>query len=365
MEETIMKKLLSLVLASALVLSLTACGGGSSTASTTAAATTAAATEAATEAPAETEAAAEAPAESYEPITLNVAYMPNYGSLWAITTAQNLGILEKYGISVNLYEFDNGPNIIAAMESGSIDVGYIGHGAHKLCIQGKAKIFALSHISNGDAVIGGEGITKLEDLKGKTVAYTGGSSSEDILVNALNKAGLTMNDITPMDMDSANIVTAYLSGSVDACAIWSPLSLKILEQDPKATRLCGNVDFSDTSISLASWIAMNDYAEKNYDVLLRFTKALYEAMDYAADGHFEEVAEYVANQTKTDYQSVFDQRGDAEWLTGKQVAEGAADGTVEGYYNIQQQSFLASGAVEKEVPVSDYVMLDLMVEAGK
>ena len=54
-------------------------------------------------------------------------------------------------MTINLVEFADGPTIIAAMESGSIDMGYIGQGAHKLCINGRASIFALSHISNGDA----------------------------------------------------------------------------------------------------------------------------------------------------------------------------------------------------------------------
>ena len=53
------------------------------------------------------------------------------------------------------------------MESGSIDVGYIGQGAHKLCINGKADIFALAHVSNGDAVIGSKekGTDTIEGLK--------------------------------------------------------------------------------------------------------------------------------------------------------------------------------------------------------
>ena len=89
--------------------------------------------------------------------TLNVAYMPNYGSLWAVETAINKGYFEEEGLTLNLVEFADGPTIIAAMESGSIDVGYIGQGAHKLCINGRASIFALSHISNGDALIGGKG----------------------------------------------------------------------------------------------------------------------------------------------------------------------------------------------------------------
>ena len=204
-----------------------------------------------------------------------------------------------------------------------------------------------------------------DDLKGKKVGYSSGTSSEDILKNALEKAGLTMNDITAVDMDASNIVTAMLSGGVDACATWSPNSLKILEEGKDLTKLCDNTTFSDKTVSLASWIVTPSYAEANADKILRFTKALFKAMDYAADDNYEEVAGYVAAQTKTDEASVYDQRGDADWLTGEEVARGAADGTVEKYYEIQQQNFIAAGAVEGEVPVSDYVMLDNMIEAGK
>jgi len=320
------------------------------------------------EIPATEEAKEETPAteekEAVEPVTLNVAYMPNYGSLWSVENAIDQGYLEE-GITVNLVEFQDGPTIISAMESGSIDVGYIGQGAHKLCINGKATIFALSHISNGDALIGGEGITSVEDLKGKKVAYASGTSSEDILVNSLTSVGMTMDDIDAIDMDPAGIVSAMLSGKVDAAATWSPNSLKILEEDANATKLTDNMTFADTTVSLASWICMPKYAEENRDVLVRFTRALLKAMDYAAADHQEETAALVAKQTALDQETVYEQRGDAEWLTGKQVSEGAADGTVEGYYELQKENFIAAGAVEVDPPVSDYVLLDVMKEAGE
>ena len=293
------------------------------------------------ETPATEEAKEETPAteekEAVEPVTLNVAYMPNYGSLWSVENAIAQGYLEEEGITVNLVEFQDGPTIISAMESGSIDVGYIGQGAHKLCINGQATIFALSHISNGDALIGGEGITSIEDLKGKQVAYSSGTSSEDILVNSLTSVGLTMDDIEAIDMDASGIVSAMLSGKVDAAATWSPNSLKIM---PK-------------------------YAEENRDVLVRFTRALFKAMDYAAADHQEDTAALIAKQIAGDQDTVYDQRGDAEWLTGKEVSEGAADGTVEGYYELQKENFIEAGAVEVDPPVSDYVLLDVMKEAGE
>lgn len=307
---------------------------------------------------------AEAETPAVEPVTLNIAYMPNYGSLWSIMNAIDQGFLEEEGITVNLTEFADGPTIIAAMESGSIDLGYIGQGAHKLCINGKATIFALSHISNGDMLIGGPGIASVEDLKGKKVAYASGTSSEDILVKSLTKAGLTMADIEAIDMDPTGIVSAMVSGSVDGAATWSPNSLKVLEEVEGTTKLTDNMTFADQTVSLASWIVMPKYAEENRDVLVRFTRALFKAMDYAATDHQQETAALISKQIAVDEAVVYEQRGDAQWLTGKEVAAGAADGTVEGYYVLQKQDFIAAGAVEVDPPVSDYVLLDVMVEAG-
>lgn len=353
------KKVLSLVLATAMAVSMLAgCGNNQQAAAP------------AESAPASTQAAApaeSAPAEkeAVEQVTLNLAYMPNYGSLWSIENAIEQGYLAEEGITVNLTEFADGPGIIAAMESGSIDIGYIGQGAHKLCINGQATIFALSHISNGDMLIGGSGITSIEELAGKKVAYSSGTSSEDILVKSLAKAGMTMDDIVAVDMDATGIVSAIISGGVDAAATWSPNSLKILEEVEGAVKLTDNMTFSDETISLASWIVMPKFAEENRDVLVRFTRALFKAMDYAANDHQQETAALVAKQVALDEATVYEQRGDAQWLTGKEVAKGAADGTVEGYYELQKKSFIEAGAVEGDPAVSDYVLLDVMVEAGK
>ncbi|HIX89817.1 MAG TPA: ABC transporter substrate-binding protein [Candidatus Agathobaculum pullicola] len=301
-----------------------------------------------------------------ETVDINIGYMPNYGGMWSMMTAQQKGYFAEEGLNVTFTQFEDGPTIIAAMENGSVNFGYIGQGAHKLCVQGNATIIALSHISNGDALIGGPGITTVQDLKGKTVAYSSGTSSEDILRNSLTANGMTMDDIQAMDMDAPSIVTAMMSGGVDACATWSPNSLTILEGMPDATKLTDNLTFADTTVSLASWIATPKYLEENGDVATRFVRALFKAMDYAADEHQDEVAQWCADQAKLDYDTMYSQRGDADWLTGKEVVEGVADGTVKGYYELQQQNLLSGGSItEADVcPVEDYVAFDVMTEAG-
>lgn len=301
-----------------------------------------------------------------ETVDINVGYMPNYGGLWSLMTAKEKGFFEEEGLNVTMTQFEDGPTIIAAMENGSVNFGYIGQGAHKLCVQGNATIIALSHISNGDALIGGPGISTVEDLKGKVVAYSSGTSSEDILRNALTAHNMTMDDIQAMDMDAPSIVTAMMSGGVDACATWSPNSLTILEGMEGTTKLADNMTFSDTTVSLASWIATPKYLEENRDVTVRFVRALMKAMDYAADGNYEEVAQWCATQAALDYDTMYNQRGDADWLTGKEVVDGVADGTVKGYYELQQKNLLDGGSITEEdvCPVEDYVDFDLMTEAG-
>ena len=301
-----------------------------------------------------------------ETVDINVGYMPNYGGLWSLMTAKEKGFFEEEGLNVTMTQFEDGPTIIAAMENGSVNFGYIGQGAHKLCVQGNATIIALSHISNGDALIGGPGISTVEDLKGKVVAYSSGTSSEDILRNALAAHNLTMDDIQAMDMDAPSIVTAMMSGGVDACATWSPNSLTILEGMEGTTKLADNMTFSDTTVSLASWIATPKYLEENRDVTVRFVRALMKAMDYAADGNYEEVAQWCATQAALDYDTMYNQRGDADWLTGKEVVDGVADGTVKGYYELQQKNLLDGGSITEDdvCPVEDYVDFDLMTEAG-
>ena len=301
--------------------------------------------------------------ETPEKVTVNVAYMPDYASLNGLISAVELGYFEDENIDVELTEFADGPTVIQAMESGSIDIGYIGQGAHKLCINGRADIFALAHVSNSDGVIGSKekGTDTIEGLKGKKIAYSSGTSSEDILKKTLAKGGMTMDDITAIDMDATNIVTAMISGSVDACATWVPNSLKVLQEVDDAIQLTDNKTFRADTVSLDSWIVMKKYSEENRDLLVRFARALYKGFDYRADhSHDDEVCGWIADKIKLDKQTLLEQVNVADWTTSDFIRNHLDE--VKGYYELQQKSFVESGDCE-ETPVEDYVLLDVMKEA--
>lgn len=356
-----MKKTFALVLAMVLAFGLVACGAEPAPAP--APETEAAAAPAETKA-AETEAAA--PAEQFETVNLRVAYMPNMGSASMLTTAINKGFFEEMGLNVSLTEFQGGPAEIAAMASGDIDISQIGHGAHALCIEGQAKIFELDNTSLADAVMANteKGIKTIEDLKGKTIAATAGTSAEIILNLALEEAGLTQADVKVVEMDANGMVSAMVSGGVDACATWSPSTGTIQKaMGDKVITLRTNNDYLDKATFPSSMITTEKFATEHRDILVRFARALQKAQDYRA-ANIEEVAGFVAKQCKADEEVMLACTGEGNWLTGEFVAAGLKDGTVKSYYENQQKVFIDSGRIKEAVPVEDYVLFDIMQEAA-
>ena len=299
-----------------------------------------------------------------EVITLNVAYMANWGSLWAVATADAKGYFAEEGIKINMTQFEDGPSEIAAMKQGSIDVAFIGPGAHKLCSKGEAQVFLMQHMGDGDCIIGLKGITKLEDLRGKKVGYAAGTSSESILTTALASVGMTLEDVEALSMDASALTTAALSGQLDAVAAWSPMSLTILAQAENATDICSNVDF-DTMASPGSWVVNPDWAKENSDVLVKFIRAMFKAMDFAAaattdDAVAMEVAGYVAAIVGSDADTIVAQRYDGSWMTSAQVLDMINSGKLVAYYNAQQTNF---GDAAGPMKADEFVLVDLMKSA--
>lgn len=342
-----MKKFYALLLAAAMIISMAACGSTNEETANNGAVKTG------------TEADG---GNDTETVKLNIAYMPNYASLWSVLTAIDQGYFEEEGLEITLWEFADGPSEIAAMEGGSIDLAYIGHGAHKLCINGQAAIFAPSSVHSTDKIIvlKSHGIESLEDLAGKKIAYNAGSSSETALSGALSVAGLTMEDIEAYEMDATNMVAAMSSGSVDACTTWNPYSNQILENVDDAEEIV----FSTDSVNLSSWICLPDYAEENHDVLVRFTRAIFKAMQYSSqEENWDYAVGLYADKCKKDKESCLVETADATWFSSDDIKEGIEDETIQEYYTKQQQMFIESGDVESEVPLEDYILFDVMEEA--
>lgn len=355
-----MKKFLALVLALSMSLTLAACTQAP-------AAGTPSPAPASPAAPAGNQSESESP--GVETVRLNVAYNPDYCALWVTITALKMGYFAEEGLDVTLYEFSNGPAQISAMESGSIDLVALGTGAHKLAAAGSADLFCMSHVGNAERIVAlkSHGISGVKDLAGKKVGYASGTASETLLINALASVGLTMDDIEAYDMETTSLVTAMISGSIDACATWSPNNLAIeAELGDDAVEISSNLDFIDSYVSLLSFGCMPGYDTEHHDILVRFTRALYKAMDLGSqEDNKKQVAQFIADQCGISFDTAYAQKDDGDFISGGEIYALARDGAMEGYYALLQQSMLDSGALTEKRPVPEYVIFDVMLEAGE
>jgi sulfonate transport system substrate-binding protein len=147
-----------------------------------------------------------------------------------LVIAREQAVLEKHfapqGIAVKWVEFSSGPPMMEAMNVGSVDYGAVGDCPPIFAQAAGADIVyaAGQPITNGQGILVRQDsdLHAIADLKGKRVGFTKGSSAHNIVVQTLEKAGLTYGDITPVYLAPPDAGPAFASGSIDAWAIWDP-----------------------------------------------------------------------------------------------------------------------------------------------
>ncbi|AGP44559.1 putative aliphatic sulfonates-binding protein precursor [Serratia plymuthica] len=135
--------------------------------------------------------------------------------------------LTPQGIKVRWIEFPAGPQMLEGLNVGSIDLAATGDAPPAFAQAAKADLIYLGHSPASpktEAIVVPQGspIKTVADLKGKRVALNKGSDVNYLLVSALEQAGLSYKDVTPVYLPPSDARAAFQRGSVDAWVIWDP-----------------------------------------------------------------------------------------------------------------------------------------------
>jgi sulfonate transport system substrate-binding protein len=197
-------------------------------------------------------------------VTLNVGDQKGTGAEAVLKAA---GLLNTLPFKVNWSDFTSGPPMLEAMASGSVDIGGVGDAPPVFAASGgeAVEIVGARDTPTGDqdalVVPKGSSITSVQQLRGKRIAYGSGSSANYDLLTVLNKAGLTTKDVTMVDLQPAEALAAFTSGSVDAWDIWPPYVQQVVAQDGAKVLAVGSQYGSPYSFEVASKAAVADPAK--------------------------------------------------------------------------------------------------------
>ena len=135
--------------------------------------------------------------------------------------------LADKGVTVKWVEFTAGPPLVEALNAGAIDVGWTGDAPPIFGQSAGANIVyvaALPPNGDGEAIFvkPASPIQSLADLKGKRIGVGKGTSAHNLLVAALEKAGIPFDQITPVYLSPPDAAAAFAADQIDAWAVWDP-----------------------------------------------------------------------------------------------------------------------------------------------
>lgn len=215
---------------------------------------------------------------SADPAELRIGYQKSAVNL---VVAREKRFLETRfpNTQVRYVEFPAGPQLLEALNAGSIDLGATGDippifaqaaGADLLYVGTEpAKPLAEVILVSKDSPI-----HTLADLKGKKVAFQKGSSSHALLLRALNQAGLNYTDIQPVYLPPADARAAFDQGNVDAWAIWDPFYSAALLTGQVRVLTDGRNGLSNSG---SFYLAARPFAERNPGLIPQIFNALNQA----------------------------------------------------------------------------------------
>ncbi len=202
--------------------------------------------------------------------------------------------LASQDIQVQWTEFPGGPQLLEALNVGAIDFGTTGEAPPVFAQAAGADLLYVAHeppapLSEAILVRQDSPIRSVAELKGQKVALNKGSNVHFLLVRALEEAGLTIRDITPVYLTPADGRAAFESGQVAAWAIWDPFQAAA-EQQLHARILR---DGRNLVANHQFYLAARPYAQQHPQVL----NALIEEIRHTGEwitGHLDEATAQVA-----------------------------------------------------------------------
>ncbi|MFJ2986753.1 taurine ABC transporter substrate-binding protein [Collimonas sp. NPDC087041] len=203
--------------------------------------------------------------------------------------AQADGDYEKAsGWKINWKKFDSGADVITAVASGDIQIGYVGSSplaaaaTRELPIE---TILIAAQIGQAEALVvrNGSGIKTAQDLVGKKIAVPFVSTTHYSLLAALKHWGIDPAKVQILNLRPPEIIAAWQRGDIDAAYVWDPALGKVKESGKVLTNSAEVAKWGAPTFD--AWIVRKDFAQKNPDFVTAFVKVTGKAYaDYRAHG---------------------------------------------------------------------------------
>ncbi|MCM2401437.1 taurine ABC transporter substrate-binding protein [Rhizobium sp. S153] len=203
-------------------------------------------------------------------VTINIGYQP---IVEPSRVPQADGTYEKAtGAKINWQKFDGGADVIAAIASGSLDIGYVGSSplAAAASRQLPIETIALVGLISEAEALAVRNISKPEELAGKKIATPFVSTAHYSLLTALKHWNIDPKSVEILNLRPPEIAAAWARGDIDGAYVWDPVLAEIKKS---GTVLATSADVADWGgPTFDAWIVSKKFADANPDIVATFVR---------------------------------------------------------------------------------------------
>ena len=211
---------------------------------------------------------------SGEPFRLGIVTWPGFGPFFV---AKEKGFFD--GLNVEITPMDDTVGRRTAFSSKKVEViteTLDSFASSVGSIPGKA-VLKTDDSCGGDGLVVNKKIQKVNDLKGKKVAFPQGLPSQFFLIYLLSLTGLSSKDINPQYMEADKAAQAFMAGKVDACVTWEPY-VSQAGSSPNGKILMTSADAQGLILDII--IARDDVIKKRPKDIQKFVNGWFRGLEY-------------------------------------------------------------------------------------
>ncbi|MEF2072647.1 ABC transporter substrate-binding protein [Consotaella aegiceratis] len=199
-----------------------------------------------------------------------------------LTLAKEAGIYEKHGLDVSLEKIPQASRNLA-LASGDIQCAattvetWVIWNANGVPAK---QLFQLDKSYGADGIVVRDDINEVADLKGKSIAASApGTSPYFFLAYILDQNGLTMDDVTVVNMEPGPAAQAFIAGQNDAAMTYEPYLSSVRDAPDAGKILATTLDYPAV---LDTFGCTPDFIEHNPEAVKALADSYFEALDMIA-----------------------------------------------------------------------------------
>ena len=245
--------------------------------------------------------------EPLEKVTIGISATSLLPAL--IRIAEEKGYFLEEGIDAEVRDYPTGKAALAAVFNGEVDMGTVADApiVSNSFERNDFAIFVtiLDSAQHTKALARKDSDINIpQDLVGKKVATTIGTTAHFFMSLFLALNGIDVSDVEIVNMKPGEMVEAIINGDVDAICGWEPnVSNAAKNMGDNAIILSSDVGYKATF----NLVTMNDYIENNPELIRNVIKALVKAEEFASNNRGESI-DIIASRLETDREDI-----DKQW----------------------------------------------------